>query len=68
MSAVKSSDMTTITEPERGQVERANASGLTPVMFVHGLFLLPSSSAGGMARSAVPITAQDRICLQAGQR
>ncbi|RLK62350.1 alpha/beta hydrolase [Actinokineospora cianjurensis] len=25
------------------QVERANASGLTPVVFVHGLWLLPSS-------------------------
>jgi non-heme chloroperoxidase len=25
------------------QVERANASGLTPVVFIHGLFLLPSS-------------------------
>ena len=43
MSAVTSSDTTTITAPERGQVERANASGHTPVMFVHGLFLLPSS-------------------------
>jgi non-heme chloroperoxidase len=26
-----------------GQVERANASGLTPVVFIHGLWLLPSS-------------------------
>src|SRR6516165_699122 len=43
MSADTSSNTTTITEHERGQVERANASGLTPVMFVHGLFLLPSS-------------------------
>ena len=43
MSDDKSSTMTTITEDETGQVERANASGLTPVMFVHGLFLLPSS-------------------------
>ena len=34
---------TTITEHEAGQVERANASGRTPVMFVHGLWLLPSS-------------------------
>lgn len=39
----KSSNMTTITEDETLQVGRANASGLTPVMFVHGLFLLPSS-------------------------
>jgi pimeloyl-ACP methyl ester carboxylesterase len=36
-------DDTTITEYEAGQVERANAAGLTPVMFVHGLWLLPSS-------------------------
>jgi non-heme chloroperoxidase len=39
----KSSIMTTITEDETAQVERANASGHTPVMFAHGLFLLPSS-------------------------
>jgi non-heme chloroperoxidase len=32
-----------ITEHEAEQVERANASGLTPVAFVHGLWLLPSS-------------------------
>ena len=32
-----------ITEHEAGQVERANASGKTPVAFVHGLWLLPSS-------------------------
>jgi pimeloyl-ACP methyl ester carboxylesterase len=43
MSDGKSSNITTITEDETGQVERANASGLTPVIFVHGLFLLPSS-------------------------
>jgi len=33
----------TITEQEQQQVERANESGLTPVVFVHGLWLLPSS-------------------------
>ena len=43
MSDDRSSTMTTITDDETGQVDRANASGLTPVMFVHGLFLLPSS-------------------------
>jgi non-heme chloroperoxidase len=32
-----------ITEHESQQVERANASGLQPVVFVHGLWLLPSS-------------------------
>jgi non-heme chloroperoxidase len=34
---------TTIVEHERLQVERANATGLQPVVFVHGLWLLPSS-------------------------
>jgi non-heme chloroperoxidase len=32
-----------ITEHEAAQVERANASGKTPVVFIHGLWLLPSS-------------------------
>jgi non-heme chloroperoxidase len=41
MSATE--NVTTITEHEAGQVQRANASGLVPVMFVHGLWLLPSS-------------------------
>lgn len=36
-------DTKTMTEHEAEQVERANASGLTPVVFVHGLWLLPSS-------------------------
>jgi non-heme chloroperoxidase len=34
---------TTIIENEARQVERANATGLQPVVFVHGLWLLPSS-------------------------
>src|SRR5262245_30423557 len=33
----------TITDHEAAQVERANASNVTPVVFVHGLWLLPSS-------------------------
>jgi non-heme chloroperoxidase len=33
----------TITEHEKQQVEMANATGKTPVVFVHGLWLLPSS-------------------------
>ena len=32
-----------ITDHEAAQVERANASNATPVLFVHGLWLLPSS-------------------------
>jgi pimeloyl-ACP methyl ester carboxylesterase len=35
--------MATITQPETQQVEQANASGRTPVVFIHGLWLLPSS-------------------------
>ena len=33
----------TITTREAEQVERANASGKTPVVFIHGLWFLPSS-------------------------
>ena len=33
----------TITDRERDQIERANASTATPVVFIHGLWLLPSS-------------------------
>ena len=33
----------TITEHELAEVERANATGLQPVVFIHGLWLLPSS-------------------------
>ncbi len=35
--------MATVTEHEEQRIERANASGLTPVVFIHGLWLLPSS-------------------------
>ncbi|HUL85448.1 MAG TPA: alpha/beta hydrolase [Actinomycetota bacterium] len=34
---------TTVTEHEAEQVERANRKGVRPVVFVHGLWLLPSS-------------------------
>ena len=34
---------TTVMEHELQQVDRANATGLQPVVFVHGLWLLPSS-------------------------
>src|SRR5260370_24529778 len=33
----------TVTEHEREEVSRANATGLQPVVFVHGLLLLPST-------------------------
>ncbi len=35
--------MATITDHERAEIDKANASGRTPVVFVHGLWLLPSS-------------------------
>ena len=45
MSASPASAPTTseITEREQRQIEQANASGNTPVVFIHGLWLLPSS-------------------------
>jgi pimeloyl-ACP methyl ester carboxylesterase len=41
--ATANQDVTTITEYEAEQVKRANETGLQPVVFVHGLWLLPSS-------------------------
>ena len=38
-----SSGVSSITEREREQIERANATTATPVVFIHGLWLLPSS-------------------------
>jgi non-heme chloroperoxidase len=35
--------MATITQREAEQIEQANATGKTPVVFIHGLWLLPSS-------------------------
>ena len=34
---------TTISDHDGQQIERANATGLAPVVFIHGLWLLPSS-------------------------
>src|SRR5919198_1247520 len=41
--AGKELHMAAITQRETQQVEQANASGRTPVVFIHGLWLLPSS-------------------------
>jgi pimeloyl-ACP methyl ester carboxylesterase len=41
--ATASSDTSLITDHEAEQIARANATGLTPVVFIHGLWLLPSS-------------------------
>lgn len=38
-----SSPAVTITDHEAQQVDRANATGFQPIVFVHGLWLLPSS-------------------------
>src|SRR3712207_9529775 len=35
--------MASISEREKREIEAANASGTTPVVFIHGLWLLPSS-------------------------
>src|SRR5690348_3030850 len=35
--------MASISERESGEIEAANASGTSPVVFIHGLWLLPSS-------------------------
>jgi len=42
-SSTPSTGATTITEHEAEQVERANATTRTPIVFIHGLWLLPSS-------------------------
>jgi pimeloyl-ACP methyl ester carboxylesterase len=39
----RSSAMATISEREHREIEAANASGKRPVVFIHGLWLLPSS-------------------------
>jgi non-heme chloroperoxidase len=36
-------DMASISERENREIEEANASGNTPVVFIHGLWVLPSS-------------------------
>ena len=33
----------TLTDHETAQIDRANATKATPIVFVHGLWLLPSS-------------------------
>jgi len=43
VSTTDAGTTTTITDHEAEQIERANTTGLQPVVFVHGLWLLPSS-------------------------
>jgi pimeloyl-ACP methyl ester carboxylesterase len=40
---IKEGNVASISEREERQVEQANASGKTPAVFIHGLWLLPSS-------------------------
>jgi hypothetical protein len=40
---IKEGHVASISEREERQVEQANASGKTSVVFIHGLWLLPSS-------------------------
>src|SRR5918992_646521 len=42
-TSVQTESPSSISERERAQIERANATTATPVMFIHGLWLLPSS-------------------------
>ncbi len=43
MSTSASSPTAALSAAERAQIQRANVSGLHPVVFVHGLWLLPAS-------------------------
>jgi non-heme chloroperoxidase len=43
LSPTKEVDMSSISERENQEIEAANASGNTPVVFIHGLWVLPSS-------------------------
>jgi pimeloyl-ACP methyl ester carboxylesterase len=42
-STQRRSETASISERERREIEAANASDMTPVVFIHGLWLLPSS-------------------------
>ena len=42
--------MASISERENQEIEAANASGSTPVVFIHGLWLLPGSWASRACR------------------
>jgi len=44
------SRMASMSERENREIQAANASGHTPVVFIHGLWLLPSSWASRACR------------------
>ena len=72
--ATATATIPTVAELEATQVERANASGGTPVVFIHGLWLLPSSWEGWVSRfeaagfSAVTVGWPDDPLTVAGAR
>jgi non-heme chloroperoxidase len=51
VTATSEDHPTSISSVDSEQVERANASGKTPVVFIHGLWLLPSSWASPVLRN-----------------
>src|SRR5436189_242213 len=63
--ACTASRMTLVTRPGLEIIDRCGAPGAM-VMWACARRAMASSSAGGMAWSAVPITAQDGIVFQAG--
>jgi hypothetical protein len=50
----------TITEHENEQVEQANSTGLTPVVFIHGLRLLASTPTAHWPSSSASSRRPDR--------
>ena len=46
----------TLNDREKSEIEAANASGNTPVVFIHGLWLLPSSWDNWADSSSRPAT------------
>ena len=50
MSVSRKPVMASISERENMEIEAANASGNTPVVFIHGLWLLPGSWASRACR------------------
>ena len=52
--------MAAVTEYETAQIEKANATGQTPVVFVHGLWLLPRAGIAGARCSRTPASRRSR--------
>ena len=62
--------MASISEREHREIETANASGSTPVVFIHGLWLLPGGPAtsDGSELFASPAFAKDKLGQIKGPR